>query len=82
MCSAWTTLFNIKWLILNYFDQTGAWVIFLIMSTLIANFIWTYWYDFETKNEEVRKLKPIHIFLIHALFIGLVFSILMIDKSY
>jgi len=82
MCSAWTTLFNVNWLILSYFEKSEAWVVFLVLSTLIANFIWMYWYDYETKEEEIRKLNPIQIFFIHALFLGLVFTILIKDKSF
>jgi len=81
MCSAWTTLFNVQWLILSYFTDRGAWIVFLILATVAANFIWTYWYKNETKEEEDKQLKPSKVFFLHALFIGIVFAIQVIDQS-
>ncbi|MEM6799811.1 MAG: hypothetical protein AAF696_00325 [Bacteroidota bacterium] len=82
MCSAWTSLFNVKWLILSYFNNKAAWIVFLILAALIANAIWTYWYQFETKDEEEERTKPAQIFFLHALFLGLVFAILIADRSF
>lgn len=82
MCSAWTSLFNIKTLILNYISSAGAWVVFLILCGLAANSIWTYWYQYETRGQARGNDAIFWIFVAHALFLGVVFTVLIADKSF